>query len=185
MAIKQGFEWVNLAALIMMKFFRRIAVLYLLIHSSTAMAQLFEPADKHATTETRQLFYSMQRLLNVGVIFGHHDDLAYGVGWRNEPGRSDVKSVTGSYPALYGWDLARIEHDSIHDINGIAFEQQKQFVKDVYARGGINTFCWHMDNPANGKTAWDTTQPQAVPSKVFAESPPNKVKLSVESWSFK
>ncbi|MFC0515017.1 glycoside hydrolase family 26 protein [Mucilaginibacter angelicae] len=140
------------------KVFKGIVILCLLINSSTAMAQLFEPADKKATAETRQLFYSMQRLLNVGVIFGHHDDLAYGVGWRNNADGSDVKSVTGSYPAMYGWDLARIEHDSIHDINGIPFKQQKQFVKDVYARGGINTFCWHMDNPANGKTAWDTTQ---------------------------
>ncbi|WP_413669209.1 glycoside hydrolase family 26 protein [Mucilaginibacter sp. Mucisp86] len=138
--------------------FKAIIILCLLIKSSTAMAQLFEPADKKATAETRQLFYGMQRLLNAGVIFGHHDDLAYGVGWRNEHGRSDVKSVTGSYPALYGWDLAKIEHDSIHDINGIAFKQQKQFVREVYARGGINTFCWHMDNPTNGKTAWDTTQ---------------------------
>jgi mannan endo-1,4-beta-mannosidase len=91
-------------------------------------------------------------------MFGHHDDTAYGVGWRFDPNRSDVKSVTGSYPALYGWDLAKIEHDSTKDINGIPFKLQKQLVKDAYERGGINTYCWHMDNPANGKTAWDTTQ---------------------------
>lgn len=140
----------------MAKLYKKWIVLLLLVINYTAMAQLFEPSDRKATTQTRQLFYSMQRLVNGGVIFGHHDDLAYGVGWRDEAGRSDVKSVTGSYPALYGWDLARIEHDSIHDINGIAFKQQQQFVKTVYERGGINTFCWHMDNPVNGKTAWDT-----------------------------
>jgi outer membrane lipoprotein LolB len=38
---------------------------------------------------------------------------------------------------------------------------------------------WTVSYPA-----WDTAQPQAVPRKVFAESPPNKVKLSVESWTF-
>jgi len=27
------------------------------------------------------------------------------------PGRSDVKDVTGDYPALYGWELGRIELD--------------------------------------------------------------------------
>jgi mannan endo-1,4-beta-mannosidase len=156
----------------MSKGFKGVIILCMLINSSTVMAQLFEPADGRATTETRQLFFSMQRLLNVGVIFGHHDDQAYGVGWRGEANRSDVKSVTGSYPAMYGWDLAKIEHDSIHDINGIAFKQQKQFVKTVFARGGINTFCWHMDNPANGKTAWDTTQhtvKDLIPGGAFHE----------------
>ena len=134
-------------------------VLILIISSSMANAQqMYAPADKKATRETRALFYSMQRLLGAGIMFGHHDDTAYGVGWRFEADSSDVKSVTGSYPSIYGWDLARIEHDSIHDINGIAFKLQKQLVKDAYERGGINTFCWHMDNPANGKTAWDTTR---------------------------
>jgi len=104
----------------------------------------------------------MQRLVDAGVIFGHHDDTAYGVGWCFEEGRSDVKSVTGSYPAMYGWDLAKIEHDSTRDINGILFKQQKKLVRQAYDRGGINTFCWHMDNPSNGLTAWDTTQRTVV-----------------------
>ncbi len=65
--------------------------------------------------------------------------------------------MAGDYPSVYGWDLAKIEHDSTSDINGIPFALQKKLVEQVYARGGINTFCWHMDNPANGKTAWDTS----------------------------
>jgi mannan endo-1,4-beta-mannosidase len=129
----------------------------LLIGSTCVMAQLNNPCDKQATYETRQLFYSMQRLVDAGAIFGHHDDTAYGVGWAYEANRSDVKSVTGSYPAMYGWDLGKIEHDSERDINGTPFKLQKQLVRDAYSGGGINTFCWHMDNPANGKTAWDTT----------------------------
>jgi mannan endo-1,4-beta-mannosidase len=141
-----------------MKCFKVLIAGILVFYSLFANAQLYSPSDKRATTETRELFYSMQRLLGTGVMFGHHDDTAYGVGWRFDPNRSDVKSVTGSYPALYGWDLAKIEHDSTKDINGIPFKLQKQLVKDAYERGGINTYCWHMDNPANGKTAWDTTQ---------------------------
>jgi mannan endo-1,4-beta-mannosidase len=125
--------------------------------SNTAKAQLYLPADKQATPETRFLFASMQRLQGAGVLFGHHDDTAYGVGWRFDEGRSDVKSVTGSYPAVYGWDLARIEHNSEKDINGIPFKMQRKLVQQAYRRGGINTFCWHMDNPFNDKTAWDTT----------------------------
>ncbi|RYZ96016.1 MAG: beta-mannosidase, partial [Sphingobacteriaceae bacterium] len=120
--------------------------------------QLLMPADTKATAETRRLYQSMQRLSSGVVLFGHHDDTAYGVGWRLEPGRSDIKSVTGSYPAVYGWDLAGIESDSVNDINHIPFNYQRQLVKQAYRRGGINTFCWHMTNPLNGKTAWDTTQ---------------------------
>jgi mannan endo-1,4-beta-mannosidase len=135
-----------------------ITALFLLFYNLFASAQLYSPSDKKATAETSALFFSMQRLLDAGIMFGHHDDTAYGVNWKFEPNGSDVKSVTGSYPAVYGWDLAKIEHDSINDINGIPFKLQKQLVKEAYERGGINTFCWHMDNPANGKTAWDNTQ---------------------------
>ncbi|WP_267223630.1 lipoprotein insertase outer membrane protein LolB [Dyella silvae] len=38
---------------------------------------------------------------------------------------------------------------------------------------------WNVNYPA-----WDTTRQPAVPSKVFADNPPYKVRLSVESWSF-
>lgn len=125
--------------------------------SITVNAQLYAPSDPLATPETRELFYSMQRLQGAGIMFGHHDDTAYGVGWRYKSDSSDVKSVSGSYPAVYGWDFARIEHDSPKDINGIPYQLQRKLVRQVYERGGINTFCWHMDNPTNGKTAWDTT----------------------------
>jgi mannan endo-1,4-beta-mannosidase len=121
-------------------------------------AQVYEPSDKAATLETRWLYGSLQRLIGAGVIFGHQDDLAYGVGWRGDKGRSDVKSVTGSYPALYGWDLARMELGNDKDINNIPFAQQRALVKQVYQRGGINTFCWHLNNPVNGRSAWDTSQ---------------------------
>jgi len=133
-----------------------VVILFLL--SQIANAQVYNPCDKKATPETRWLYSSLQRLAGAGVIFGHHDDLAYGVGWRGEDGRSDVKSTAGTYPALYGWDLARMELDSSRDINGIPFKRQAAFVKQVYQRGGINTFCWHLNNPVNGKTAWDTSQ---------------------------
>ena len=43
-----------------------------------------------------------------GFMFGHQDDLAYGVGWKYIPGKSDIKEVTGDYPAVYGWELGRI-----------------------------------------------------------------------------
>lgn len=119
--------------------------------------QIYLPSDKLATNETRELYAGMQRLVGAGTLFGHHDDTAYGVGWRGDDNRSDVKSVCGSYPALYEWDFAKMEHKRDSDINGIPFKTQRKLVKQAYGRGGINEFCWHMDNPADGKSAWDTS----------------------------
>jgi mannan endo-1,4-beta-mannosidase len=119
--------------------------------------QIYPPCDKLATNETRELYASMQRLVGAGTLFGHHDDTAYGVGWKGDDNRSDVKSVAGSYPALYEWDFAKMEHKRDSDINGIPFKTQRKLVREAYDRGGINEFCWHMDNPANGKSAWDTS----------------------------
>lgn len=134
-----------------------------------AKAQLNQPCDSKATKETKNLYANMQRLMGAGIMFGHHDDTAYGVNWRQQDDSSDVKAVTGSYPAIYGWDLARLEHDSTADINGIPFETQRKLVKDAYERGGVNTFCWHMDNPVNGHTAWDTTANSV--KDILAEGP--------------
>lgn len=128
----------------------------ILCASRLAFAQYYTPADTLATTETRWLLSSMQRLQGAGVMFGHHDDTAYGVNWKFKDS-SDVKNVTGSYPAVYGWDLSGIELDSAFDINHIPFTTQARLVREAYERGGINTFCWHMNNPVNGKTAWDTS----------------------------
>ena len=65
--------------------------------------------DKKATPETQKLYKNLQALTQKGILFGHQDDLAYGVKWRYEEGRSDVKDVTNDYPAVYGWDLAGLE----------------------------------------------------------------------------
>jgi mannan endo-1,4-beta-mannosidase len=139
----------------MLTFTRRCFLLWLLCLPLFAMAQFSMPADSMATNETRWLLNSMQRLQGTGVLFGHHDDTAYGVNWRLKDS-SDIKNVTGSYPAVYGWDLSGVELDSTFDINRIPFTTQARLVKEAYERGGINTFCWHMNNPVNGKKAWDT-----------------------------
>ena len=69
-------------------------------------------SDKKATAETKILYHNLKKLTQKGILFGHQDDLAYGVNWRYEGGRSDVKEVTGDYPAVYGWDLSGLERKS-------------------------------------------------------------------------
>ena len=114
-------------------------------------------SDKKATPETVALYKKLNLLTQKGYLFGHQDDLAYGVKWKYENGRSDIKDVVGDYPAIYGWDIAGIENDKANNIDGIPFDKMKQYIKESNQRGGITTISWHFDNPATGKSAWDNT----------------------------
>lgn len=114
-------------------------------------------SDKNATQETENLYQNLILLQEKGFLFGHQDDLAYGVKWRYEEGRSDIKDVTGDYPALYGWDLGGIEHQKSNNIDGVPFKKMKNWIKEIYDRGGVSTISWHMDNPLTMKNSWDTT----------------------------
>jgi mannan endo-1,4-beta-mannosidase len=118
----------------------------------------FPLSDKEATTETILLYKKLNQLAQKGYLFGHQDDLAYGVNWKYEDGRSDIKEVIGDYPAVYGWDIAGIEKNATNNIDGIPFIKIKNYIKDTYERGGISTISWHFDNPATGKSAWDNTK---------------------------
>jgi len=113
------------------------------------------PSDKNATKETVNLCHNLKQLLNKGIMLGHQDDLAYGVGWKYVPGKSDVKEVTGDYPAVYGFELGRMELDHKVNIDSVPFDSMRNYIKTVYQRGGVITLSWHLNNPLTGKTAWD------------------------------
>lgn len=116
------------------------------------------PADKNATAQTISLYKNLKKLAGKGYMFGHQDDLAYGVNWRYENGRSDVKDVAGDYPAVYGWELGGLEAGSEKNIDGVPFKKMRQFIKEGYERGGVITISWHARSPYGAeKGAWDTT----------------------------
>ena len=129
-----------------------------LITWSFAQENELRLCDDKATKETMALYSNLHKIAKRGYIFGHQDALAYGVNWRYEEGRSDVKEVVGDYPGLYGWDLAGLERGSKKDINGIPFSEMKKYIRQGYERGGVITFSWHMDNPVTGRNSWDTTR---------------------------
>jgi hypothetical protein len=120
-------------------------------------AQENGPSDKLATKETANLYRNLKKLVKKGFMFGHQDDLAYGVNWRYTPGRSDVKEVTGDYPAIYGWDLGNIENSADSNLDKVPFKKMQQFIQEGYSRGAVITISWHAGNPMTGKNAWDTT----------------------------
>lgn len=113
--------------------------------------------DINATPQTSNLYKNLSRLSGKDVLFGHQDDLAYGVGWKYQDGKSDIKDLTGEYPAVFGWDVSGLETDQKNNIDGVPFEKMKQYIKKAYDLGTINTLSWHMDNPVNGKNSWDTS----------------------------
>lgn len=116
-----------------------------------------KPLDPKATKETIALYAGLHKLLGKGVIFGHQDALAYGVNWQYEPGRSDVRDVSGEHPGMFGWELGHLEVDSAKSLDDVPFQKIKGFISEAYALGGINTISWHLNNPMNGKNAWDLT----------------------------
>jgi mannan endo-1,4-beta-mannosidase len=113
-----------------------------------------EPIDKGATKKTRFLLHTLHSMAENGVMFGHQDDQAYGVGWRAEDGRSDVLETTGQYPAVHGWDLGK-DLNSEMNIDSVNYDNMKRWIKEAYKRGGINTFSFHMDNLTSGGSSWD------------------------------
>lgn len=116
---------------------------------------LAQTADKKATKETKNLLANLHKQAGKGILFGHQDDLAYGVGWKYEAGRSDVKETTGQFPAVYGWELGRIEIDAPVNLDGVPFDKMKQFIATAYESGSVVTISWHLNNPLTGKTAWE------------------------------
>ena len=112
--------------------------------------------DTLATVATVALFQNLQTAAQTGVLFGHQDDTAYGVGWVAEAGRSDVKETAGDYPAVYGWDLGDIGGEN--NLDGVSFANMKRWIKEAYERGGVNTISIHLDNPVSGGNAWDNSE---------------------------
>jgi mannan endo-1,4-beta-mannosidase len=113
--------------------------------------------DKRGTRETKALYENLQKLSRHAVMFGHQDSDAYGVGWTAIEGRSDVKDVTGSYPAVHGWDIGRIEIGSKVNLDSVDFNNMVKSIQATYLRGGVTTISWHINNPLTKGDSWDKT----------------------------
>jgi len=116
------------------------------------------------TEETVNLREALISLSNEGLMFGHQDDLAYGVDWKYPDGESDVKRTCGDFPAVYGMDLGHLELGSEYNLDSVAFDHMKIFTREIFDRGGIITFSWHADNPETGGDAWDISSKNTVAS---------------------
>ena len=105
--------------------------------------------DEKATDETKALFNNLYDLSKKYILFGHQHATEYGHGWQGDENRSDVRSVTGSHPAVIGVDFNGLSGRPESGIEQTKKQLQKT-IADTYNRGGVVTVSWHFNNPASG-----------------------------------
>ena len=104
------------------------------------------------------------------ILYGHQDDLAYGHTWKVEDWasdpltRSDVKDVTGLYPAVMGVEIGGIEMGDQASLDSVRFDLIRKAAQVHTKRGGIVTISWHPRNPLTGGDAWDVSSNAVVKS---------------------
>lgn len=111
---------------------------------ATAVPGAMQPIDRDATAETRSLFTHLGAVARDHILVGHQHTTARGVGWRWEPGRSDVRALTGDYPAVHGWDFNFIREEPAHRAAAI------HEILAAFERGAVITLSWHAGNPVSG-----------------------------------
>ena len=121
----------------------------LLFFAFNISAQQNLPIDKSATPETKALFNNLRTIAKGHTLFGHQHATEYGHGWQGDNDRSDVKSVTGSHPAVIGVDLSRFTGVTPGEAQKVKDDLRKN-VADTYNRGGVTTVAWHFSNPVSG-----------------------------------
>lgn len=119
-----------------------------------------EKAEYSATETLRARLAAMQE--SGTVMFGHHDDPVYGHNWCGDSGRSDVLEVCGHYPAVMSWDLGGLETGDSLNLDGVPFDRIRREVIAQDARGGINTFSWHLRNAVDGGDSWSVSDSTIV-----------------------
>lgn len=108
----------------------------------------FKLIDARATSETKALFVNLKKLSQNHTLFGHQHATEYGHGWADDEDRSDVKSVTGSHPAVVGIDIMGFSGRPQVEIDQAKISVRKTVV-DTYNRGGVVTVAWHFSNPVS------------------------------------
>ena len=140
---------------------------------TTGLLTACSPAKKKQTTletttartqETEALLANLKNVSTKGIMFGHHDDTNYGIGWEGDEGRSDVKSVCGDYPAVISFDLGELELGGEANLDKVPFDKLRKEIINQDQRGGMVSLSWHARNPLTGGDAWDVTDTTVVKS---------------------
>ena len=140
----------------------------LMVICDTRAAPRPKLTDSRATPETSALYRNLNKLAKKHILFGHQHATEYGHGWSGDSARSDVKSVTGSNPAVIGVDFSGLSGRPPEAIERTKASLRKQ-ITDTYNRGGVTTVAWHFSNPVTPKTGFywkDSVSAPAVPDLI-------------------
>ena len=137
-------------------------ILYILLILTSLLACQNNKEDK--TLETHILLSNLESTTLKGIMFGHHDDTVYGIGWEGNEDSSDVKSVCGDYPAVISFDLGEIELGKKENLDKVSFDKIRSEIIKHYQRGGVVSLSWHVRNPLTGGDSWDVSDSTVVSS---------------------
>lgn len=131
--------------------------------------------DDKLDKNTKILHKKLTYIAKEGFAVGHQDATSYGIGWnKSDPENtiySDVFEVINDNPAVYGYDLSKIELQATLNIDSIPFTDMRDQIIDAHKKGGIITISWHADNLTTGGDSWDQT-PSV--NAIFTDSIVNK-----------
>ena len=132
----------------MIKYFSFFLLLILVSVFSFSQKAVYKIIDSNATAVTKALYFNLKKLAENNILFGHQHATQYGHGWVGDNNRSDVKSVTGSHPAVIGVDFSGLYGgpDSIIEKEKISLQK---YISETYNRGGVVTVAWHFNNPVS------------------------------------
>jgi mannan endo-1,4-beta-mannosidase len=131
------------------------------------------PVDSLLTPATKALWMNLRRLQGRGILFGQQEATLSGINGRISHDDSDVKTLTGNHPALYGWEIGGI--GDAFNIDSISFALIKQRIISAFERGGVNTVIWHMNNPVTGGNSMDVSRavnqilPDSIRHEIYKE----------------
>ena len=132
--------------------------------NSVKKQQTIEESNYVRTQETEKLLTNLKKSSSKGIMFGHHDDTVYGIGWEFEEGGSDVQKVCGDYPAVISFDLGELELGGDKSLDKVPFAKIRQEIINQYNRGGLSSLSWHARNPLTGGDSWDVSDTTVVKS---------------------
>lgn len=147
-----------------------LCLMLLAVNAAVKAQGISLATDPNATKETQALYNYLFDVQKNYTMLGHHDGLAYGHGWRDNLGKSDVKQMTGSQEAVCGLDFGKIEHGHEININRVPFDKMREIVKYAYRQRQVIMICWHVDNPMTYQenltypvgTSWDNSSNDVV-----------------------
>ncbi|MBP5539156.1 MAG: beta-mannosidase [Bacteroidales bacterium] len=119
--------------------------------------------DTVNTEDTSILLQKMDSLRLRGTMMGMQIPTEYGLSggqrWEDDGSirHSDIEILTGSHPAVCGWDISEIELDHPRNIDGEEWNVIRRHIRAAYERGALNTLSWHCANPVTGGNSWDNT----------------------------